>query len=101
MENLKDFAKMMNLVTLKDGPAKGADLLKYEKELQAKHDTPPPPTPVIPPPNPLIAALPAVPKIQPWPPPPPPAVKGGGANPSLLPIRSPSPKLAAFGASIL
>ena len=33
MIELKNFAKLMNLVPLKDGPVKSAELLMYEKNL--------------------------------------------------------------------
>ena len=34
MQKLKEFVKVMNLVSLNDAPAKSADLLKYEADLQ-------------------------------------------------------------------
>ena len=36
LERLKDFVKMMHLVTLKGAPTKSADLLKYEMMLKAR-----------------------------------------------------------------
>jgi len=85
MITLKGFAKLMNLVSLKDGPVKSAELLKYEKDLQKKAN-PKPADPAIPKP-----ADPAIPK------PAHPAIP----TPATLPIAANPPVLAGFGASVL
>ena len=79
MIKLKHFAKLMNLVSFKDAPAKSDELLKYEKHLVQKKADPATPLPKAPP------ADPATPK----------------APPAGLPIVSTPPCLAGFGASAL
>ena len=81
MTKLKNFAKLMNLVSLKDAPVKSGDLLKYEKNLQNKSKVPPADVNKTPPP-----------KVPPADPATPPAAK---------PIVSTPPMLAGFGASAL
>ena len=85
MIKLKHFAKLMNLVSFKDAPVKSDELLRYEKNLQKNGDpaTPPPKVPPV---------APATPKAPP---------ADGGAPPAALPIVSPPPLLAGFGASAL
>ena len=84
MDKLKGFAKMMNLVSLTDAPAKSAELKKYEEQAQPAGQQalipPQPPAPVDHTSN-----------VSPVPQPP---------VPAPLPQRTP-PLLAAFGSSLL
>lgn len=91
MTKLKNFAKLMNLVSLKDAPVKSEDLLKYEKNLQNKSKVPPADVNKTPPPK-VPPADPATPNRPPADPATPPAAK---------PIVSTPPMLAGFGASAL
>ena len=91
MTKLKNFAKLMSLVSLKDAPVKSEDLLKYEKNLQNKSKVPSADVNKTPPPK-VPPADPATPNRPPADPATPPAAK---------PIVSTPPLLAGFGASAL
>jgi len=105
MQNLKDFAKSLNLVNLSGGPPKPADLVAYEQQMRNK-----PIAPKAPPSQPRAVADPT---------PPPPALVIGGPQAGAQPAPAPSasvtpatpsasvtaiataPKLAAFGSTLL
>ena len=105
IQNLKDFAKSLNLVNLSGGPTKPADLVAYEQQLRHKPNAP--------------TAPPIVPKAVVDPKPPPPALVIGGSQAGAEPAPAPSasvtpvtpsasvtataaaPKLAAFGSTLL
>ena len=106
MQNLKDFAKSLNLVNLSGGPTKPADLVAYEQQMRTK---PKPPAPAL--------AIQARPVVDPKPPPPALVIGGSQAGAQLAPAPSASvtpvkpsasvtaiaeaPKLAAFGSTLL
>ena len=96
MIKLKNFAKLMNLVPLKDGPVKSEELLKCEKSLQPKAG--------------LQGGSPAAPGTPkagpPAGPPTTPSVADAATPKAGLPntpkaIVSPPPMLAGFGSSLL
>ena len=79
MMRLKAFVKLMNLVSLREAPAKSQDMVIYEKKLQKTKEPPPadPPTGKVPPPGQAVSSV------------------------GITPIVSAPPSLAGFGASVL
>ena len=92
LDGLKSFAKLMQLVDLSKAPAKTADLMAYEKNLQNEQAVSKTPSLITPKPKP--APLPSVPETTP-------------ATPLIVPKQpAPAPAalppgLAAFGSSIV
>ena len=93
MIKLKNFAKLMNLVSLNDGPGKSEELLMYEKSLQPKTGL-----------QGGSPADPGTPKAGPPGVPPTTPKAGDAATPNATTpksIQSPPPMLAGFGGSLL